>query len=358
MTNQVEKEAFVGTMPGAAPVTKQPPPQAVILEMWSGYVVSRALYVVAELAIADHLADRPKTAGELAGATGANEDALHRVLRMLASRGVFAEEEPGRFGLTPLSQCLRSGTERSLRDTVRMYGEMHWRAMGNLLYSVMTGEPAFDEVAGSPVWEYLASHPADGERFARGMANVSSFENRVIAGAYDFSQFRLVIDLGGGRGGFIGEVLRVNPELRGVLYDEPHVVNRPTELQESGVADRCQIVSGDFFESLPAGGDVYVLNRVLDGWDDEHALRILRLCRQAIPSHGRLLGIHALVPPTGPYSWKDVATLTTDMGMLVGGRGRERTEDQFRNLYRQAGFTVNRVIPTRLLLSIIEGVPA
>lgn len=145
------------------------PPQAVILEMWSGYVFSRALHVVAERAIADHLADRPKTAAELAGDTGANEEALHRVLQMLASRSVFAEEESGRFGLTPLSECLRSGAVGSVRDTIRMYGEMHWSAMGNLLHSVMTGEPAFDEVAGSPVWEYLRSHPDDDERFARVM---------------------------------------------------------------------------------------------------------------------------------------------------------------------------------------------
>jgi hypothetical protein len=344
--------------PSTAGGTKQPPPQAVILEMWSGYVVSRALYVVAELAIADHLADRPKTAAEVAAATGANEGVLHRVLQMLASRGVFAEEESSRFGLTPLSECLRSSTVGSVRETIRMYGEMHWKAVGNLLHSVMTGQPAFEEVAGSPVWEYLASHPDDGERFARGMANVSSLENQLIARAYDFSPFRVVIDLGGGRGGFIAEVLRANPGLRGVLYDEPHVVSRPTDLQESEVARRCQIVPGNFFESVPAGCDVYVLKRVLDGWDDDHALRILRLCRQAIPSHGRLLSIHALVPQRGPYSRKDVAILTTDMGMLVGGRGRERTEDQFRHLFLEAGFSLNRVIPTRSLLSIVEGVPA
>jgi O-methyltransferase domain len=183
-------------------------------------------------------------------------------------------------------------------------------------------------------------------------------ENQVIARAYDFSPFRVVIDLGGGRGGFIGEVLRANPGLRGILYDEPHVVIRPTDLQESGVASRCQIVPGDFFESVPAGCDVYVLKRVLDGWDDDHAVRILRVCRQAIPLHGRLLSIHALVPKTGPYSRKDVAILTTDMGMLVGGRGRERTEDEFRDLYCKAGFSLNRVIPTRSLLSIAEGIPA
>src|SRR5215831_9005171 len=254
----------MANMQNEAVVTKRPSPQSVILEMWSGYVVSRALYVVAELGVADQLADRPKTAAELAAASGANEHALHRVLRMLASRGVFAEESDS-FGLTALSECLRSGTAGSLRDTIRMYGEMHWRAVGNLLHSVMSGEPAFDKVAGSPVWEHLASHPDEGERFARGMANVSSFENQVIARAYDFSAFHVVIDLGGGRGGFIAEVLRANPGLRGVLYDEPHIVSQPTDLRESGVADRCQVVPGNFFESVPAGGDVYVLKRVLDG---------------------------------------------------------------------------------------------
>jgi hypothetical protein len=344
-------------MPTTAGLTKQPQPQAVLLEMWSGYVVSRALYVVAELAVADRLAERPKTAAELAASTGANEDALRRVLRMLAARGVFAEEESTRFGLTALSECLRSGIAGSVRDTIRMYGDMHWRAVGGLLHSVMTGEPAFDEVAGAPVWEYLAGHPEDGERFARGMANVSALENDVIARAYDFSPFSVVMDVGGGRGGFIAAVLRTNSGLKGILFDEPHVVSRPTDLQESGVADRCQIMPGNFFESVPAGCDVYVLKRVLDGWNDDDALRILRLCRQAVPSHGRLLGIHALVPRTGPYSRKDVAILTTDMGMLVGSRGRERTEEQFRGLYRQSGFRLTRVIPTRSLLSIVEGVP-
>jgi hypothetical protein len=336
---------------------RPPSPQAVLLEMWSGYVVSRALSVVAELAIADHLADGPKTDAELAAATGANEDALHRVLRMLAARGVFAADESGRVGLTPLSECLRSGVPGSIRDAIRMYGDMHWRAFGSLLQSVMTGEPAFDEVASAPVWEYLARHPDDGERFARGMANISSLENEVVVGTYDFSPFRVVIDVGGGRGGFIAAILRANPGLRGVLYDEPHVLSRPTDLQESGVADRCRIVPGNFFESVPGGCDAYVLKRVLDGWDDDDALRILRLCRQAIPAHGRLLTIHPLVSEVGPYSRKDVAILTMDMGMLVGGRGRERTEDQFRDLYCKAGFRLNRVIPTRSVLSIVEGVP-
>lgn len=332
----------------------KPPPQAVLLEMWSGYLVSRGLSVVAELAIADHLAEGPKTAGELATATSANRDALHRVLRMLASRGVFAEEGPDRFRLTPLSECLRRGVAGSLRDAICMYGEMHWRAVGDMLHSVMTGEPAFDHVA----WEYLASHSDDGERFARGMANISSFENEAIARAYDFSPFRLVIDVGGGRGGFIAEVLKANPKLRGLLYDEPHVANQPTDLQESGVADRCQIVAGNFFESVPTGCDVYVLKRVLDGWDDDHALRILRACRQAMPAHGRLLSINAVVAHAGGYTRKDAAILTMDMVMLAGSRGRERTQDEFRELYREAGFAVSRVMPTRSLLSIVEGVPA
>lgn len=264
-------------------------PPVALLDMWAGDLVSRGLYVVAELAIADHLADGPKTAAELATATGANKDALRRLLRMLASRGVLAEEEPGRFHLTPLSECLRSGIPGSVRDAVRMYGDMHWRARGSLLYCVMTGKPGFDHVAGAPVFEYLAHHPEDSERFARGMANLSALENETIARAYDFSSFRTVIDVGGGRGGFIAEVLKANPRLRGVLYDEPHVVSHPTDVQESGVADRCQILAGNFFESVPGGCDVYMLKRVLDGWDDERAGRILRLCRQAIPSYGRLL---------------------------------------------------------------------
>jgi hypothetical protein len=344
--------------PGTTIGSKQPPPQVVLLEMWAGYLVSRGLHVVAELGIADHLAQGLTTAGELAAATGANKNALQRVLRMLASRGVCAEEEPGCFRLTALSECLRSGTAGSLRDAICMYGEMHWRAVGSLLHAVMTGEPAFDHVAGSPAWEYLANHPDDGERFVRGMANISFFENEVIAHAYDFSPYRVVIDVGGGRGGFIAEVLKANPGLRGLLYDEPHVVKQQTALQEFGVADRCEIVAGDFFESLPPGCDVFVLKRVLDGWNDTDALRILRVCRQAMPSHGRLLSINAVVPDGGGYSQKDAAILLMDMVMLAGSRGRERTQNEFRDLYHQAGFALNRVIPTRSLLSIVEGVPA
>jgi len=309
--------------PGTTIGSKQPPPQVVLLEMWAGYLVSRGLHVVAELGIADHLAQGLTTAGELAAATGANKNALQRVLRMLASRGVFAEEEPGCFRLTALSECLRSGTAGSLRDAICMYGEMHWRAVGSLLHSVMTGEPAFDHVAGSPAWEYLANHPDDGERFVRGMANISFFENEVIAHAYDFSPYRVVIDVGGGRGGFIAEVLKANPGLRGLLYDEPHVVKH-----------------------------------VLDGWDDNDASRILRVCRQAMPSRGRLLSINAVAPDGGGYSQKDAAILLMDMVMLAGSRGRERTQNEFRDLYHQAGFALSRVIPTRSLLSIVEGVPA
>jgi len=221
----------------------------------------------------------------------------------------------------------------------------------------MTGKPAFDHVAGAPTWEYLADHPEDSERFARGMANLSALENETIARAYDFSSFQAVIDVGGGRGDFIAEVLKANPGLRGVLYDEAHVVSQPTELRASGVSDRCQIVAGNFFESVPGGCEVYIVKRVLDGWDDEHALRILRACRQTIPPHGRLLGIHALAPSGGPYSRKDATILMMDINMLVGS-GRERTEDEFRDLYRLAGFTLNRVISTRSAVSILEGVPS
>jgi hypothetical protein len=298
----------------------EPPPQGVILQMmWTGLLLSRALHVAAELNIADLLVAGPRSPSDLAAATNANEDALRRLLRMLASHGVFLEDERGQFALTAQADVLRSDVPDSIRDAVCMVDDGYWNTVGHLLDSVMTGKPAFEKVLGAPAFAYRARHPEVNERFARGMANVSALENARIARAYDSSPFKKVIDVGGGKGGFLAEVLKANPCLTGILCDEEHVVADPTDLTAAGGADRCEVVGGNFFDAAPSGADVYILKRVLHDWDDEPAQRILQVCRRAIPAHGRLLGIDAVVPHGNTLHWsKD-----SDILMMVETGGRE-----------------------------------
>jgi hypothetical protein len=322
--------------------------------MWTGLLLSRALHVAAELNIAEHLIAGPRSPADLAKATGANEDALRRLLRMLASHGVFSEDDAGCFALTTLADALRSDVPGSVRDAIRMVDDEYWNVVGHLMDSVVTGRPAFENVLGLPAWEYRARHPEVDERFARGMANVSALENAVIARAYDFSPFKKVIDVGGGKGGFIAEVLKANPSLTGILFDEEHVVTDPTYLTAAGVAGRCESVGGNFFDAVPSGADVYILKRVLHDWDNEPAEGILRACRRAIPAHGRVLGIDAVVPHGNTLH----PSKNSDILMMVETGGRERTEEEFRDLYQRGGFSLTRIIPTRSALSIVEGTPS
>jgi SAM-dependent methyltransferase len=323
-----------------------------LLQMNAGYLLSRALYVAAELGIADHLIDGSKSAAELARATDSNTDALYRLLRALASNRIFAEDAQGRFALTPLANALRSDVAGSLRDAIRMVDDRWWNAYGQLIYSVKTGLPAYEQVIGLGPFEYDKRHPDSNQRFARGMASFSDRENLLIAAAYDFSPFKCVVDVGGGRGGFIAEVLKAYPTTRGILYDRPDVVDDPGYVIAAGVADRCQFIGGDFFSSVPAGCDAYVVKRVIPDWPDDRAEKILRNCRLTMAKEGRVLLVDAVIlPGNAPYPSK-----VGDLWMMVVG-GRERTEEEFRSLYDRAGLQLTRIIPTRTVLSIIEGAP-
>jgi hypothetical protein len=329
------------------------PPQMVLMQMWSGYLLSRALHVVAELGVADLLGAGPKSAQELAAATGTHADALARLLRMLAAHGVFAEDDRGGFALTPLAQPLQSGVPGSIRDTVRLFDDMSWNAVGHLLYSIATGHPAFDHVAGTDFFSYHDQHPDVNDRFARGMANAAELENAGIAGAYDFSQFKCIVDVGGGRGGFLAAVLTAYPQVRGLLYDRPAVVANPTYLHAAGVSTRCPTQGGNFFEAIPAGGDAYVFKRVLHDWDDARCVALLRLCRAVMPPGGRVLVIDAVVPARNPVPM--ITDLDIFMLVLVGGR--HRSAQEFGALFHQAGFRLTRVVPTPSLFSVVEGEP-
>ncbi|MFQ5732754.1 MAG: methyltransferase [Planctomycetaceae bacterium] len=326
-------------------------PQAVMLELSYGYLRSRAIFVAAELGIADLLGEGPKNAAELAASTGTDADSLYRLLRMLASHGIFADDGTGKFQLTPLGEVLQSGAPGSVRDAVRMVDQQWWNSVGNLLHTVRTGIPAFDAEVGMSFYEYFSKHPEASARFDAGLASVSQWENKHIAAAYDFDRFRRIVDVGGSRGGLIAEVLQAHRSTTGVLYDRPEVVAEPTCLRTAGVMERCEVIGGSLLESVPLGADAYVLKNILPDWNDEQSISILRLCRDAMAEDGRVLTIDALVPPGNTeHVSKDL-----DVILMVVVRGRERTEDEVRELYRNAGLEVTKTVPTRSAYSVVEG---
>jgi hypothetical protein len=320
-----------------------------------GYVLADALHAAAKLGIADLLAAGPCHIDELAAATGAHGPSLYRLLRTLGSAGVFTEDEPRRFALTSLGEPLRSDVPGSIRDAVIWIGEpMHARSCGEVLTSVLTGRPAFDTIFGMPYFNYHAADPESGRIFDRGMACFAGIEDGAIARAYAFPASARIADIGGGRGGFLAEVLKAQPAARGILFDRPAVVEEPSLLEAAGVLDRCETVGGDFFEAVPPGADVYILKRVLHDWDDDACIALLRRCRAALAAQGRVLVIDAVIPPgNDPHPAKIV-----DLIMLTALTGRERTEAEFRELLTAAGLRLTRILPTPSALAIVVGVPS
>jgi hypothetical protein len=314
------------------------------------------LHVATELVIADLLKDGPQTIEELARATEAQQQSLYRLLRMLAGYGVFAEESPGRFQLTPAAALLQTRVPGSLHDAVKMVGDMAgdgswWSAVGHLRHSVLTGEPVFSYVHGMGFFEFLTQHPEASKWFDRGLANFATPENTAIVGAYDFTPFQRVVDVGGGQGGLLAEIMKAHPAVRGTLYDRAEVVQEPAYLTGAGLIDRCEIVGGDFFKSVPTGGDAYILKRILHDWSDQRCVQILRTCREAMGEKTRILVVDAVVPPGNESHPSKVM----DILMMALVEGRERTEEEFRELYRQAGLKLTRVVATPSVLSIVEG---
>src|SRR5262245_43783610 len=313
-----------------------------MLTMSFGGITAQAVGVAAQLGIVDHLAKGPCTAAELAVATGTHAPSLYRLLRALASLDVLVEDTEGRFSSTPLGDTLRSGVPGSVRGPVIMSTVPTMTlAAAEMLHTVQTGEPAFDHVFGSPFFDYLTAHPDDGAVFNGGMAAFSELENPPIAAAYEFPHGARVVDVGGGRGGFIAAVLRAHPSVRGVLYDLPQVVRDAGYLAAAGVAARCEILGGSFFESVPGAADVYVVKRILHDWADETCVQILANIRRAMPAGGRVLAIDAVLAPRG---MQDMNKLS-DLVMMVVCPGRERTEQEFRDLYAAAGLSMTRVVP-------------
>ena len=330
------------------------PPPATLLQMMTGYWVSQALHVAAKLGIADLLADGPVDCEDLAAATDTHAPSLQRVLRALASVGVFTEVSPGSFALTPLAELLRTETPGSMRALAIMYAEEQYRAWGELLHSVRTGEMAFDHQFGMGYFEYLAQHPEADRVFNEAMTGWTHQLVGAVVDTYDFSPFKTIVDVGGGYGALLAAILRSNPGARGVLFEQPHVVASAEEqLVAAGVADRCTFVGGDFFAAVPTGGDAYVLSQILHDWDDERCVAILGQCRRVMPDHGKLLVVELVLPEGDePFLGKWL-----DLHMLVLLGSRERTAAEYDTLFRAAGFKLARVVPTPPGPSVVEAVP-
>jgi ubiquinone/menaquinone biosynthesis C-methylase UbiE len=329
----------------------------IFMNLTAGKWVSQAIAVAADLGIADVLKDGPRTAADIARTANASEDGVYRLLRALGSVGLFAETGNRRFRLTPLGRLLRTDSSRALGGYARFTGhESTWRPWGELRHSVRTGEPAFDHVFAMPIFEYFAKMPESAAVFDAAMTSISTLESKAVVAAYDFSGINTLVDVAGGHGLMIVTILKANRRMRGILFDLPHVTAGATVLlQSGGVADRCQIVSGDFFASVPEGGDAYIMKHIIHDWDDDRASQILQSCHRALQPGGKLLIVDAVIPPGNTAHFGKLL----DLEMLVlTPRGRERTQAEFRELLKRSGFRLRRVVPTETHLSVVEGVRA
>jgi SAM-dependent methyltransferase len=324
-----------------------------LMELTIGGWFTQTISVAADLGIADLLIEGPKTAEELAKEADAHGGALYRVLRALASVDIFTENEDGRFSLTPVADNLRSDVPTSLRSFAIMAGAEFYKSWGNLLYSAKTGKDGFDKTYGKPFFQYMTEHPDRHAIYDKAMMVHGIAETEPMLDAYDFSAFETVMDVGGGNGMMLAAILNRHPAIKGILFDLPPAADRAKEsFSDPDLSDRCRIVGGDFFNSVPSA-DVYVLRHIIHDWNDDNAVTILSNCRKAMNPDGRIILVETVIPPLNEPcfgKWLDL------MMLIVGGQ--ERTEEQYRKLFLQAGLKLNRIIPTAHEISIIETVPA
>jgi hypothetical protein len=329
-----------------------------MLDLISAYWQSQLIFVAAKLAIADVLVSGPLTAEAIAQQVGAHGPALHRVLRALASMGVFASDAQGRFRLTPLAHTLRKDQPDSLRDFALMLVDgYNWQAWGALESAVTNGGSAFEQVHGTTAFPYMKQHPDKEKTFSAAMASISALENAAISRAYAFGRLRRLVDVGGAHGHLLATILRSVGKLRGVLFDQPQVIEEAGNagfITAADVNGRCQAVGGDFFASLPEGADGYMMKDILHDWDDERCVRILENCRRAMAAGGRVLVVDHVLGGGNRHNWGKLL----DINMMVITGGRERTKQEFKELFWRAGLRLKRVFATAASLSILEAVAA
>jgi SAM-dependent methyltransferase len=336
------------------PVSETPPTLARLRSLVQGFRSTQVTYVIAKLGLADQLAESPLTATELAARVNVDAPSLGRVLRLAAFYGLVKELPGDRFELTPLAELLRTGVEGSINATAKMLGEEHYGAWAELLHSVKTGEPAFDHVYGAPFFDYMAKHPETQATFDAAMSAGVDVVLKSLVDSYDFSRTRVVVDVGGGNGSLTAMIVKRFPDMQGVIYDQPQVLEAADRyLSEARVRDRFRLVPGNFFSSIPEGGDIYFLSNIVHDWDDERALRILQNVRAAMKKDATVLLLEAVLPEHGSPSPAAMA----DVNMLVLLTGRERTEKQFRTLLGNADLSLTNVIPIWERESLIEAKP-
>ena len=322
-------------------------------QLLDGYQATQSIHVAAVLGVADHLSATPVGIDALADAVNADHAALYRLLRALAALGVFREHEDRTFSIAPMGVWLRSDADPSIRHWAMFLAEpSRWATWGHLLHSVRTGENAFRTIHGIDSWEYRHRYPEQAALFQAAMTANSRRIDRVVAAACDLDGHRNLGDIGGGQGSLLAAFLRAHPDLRGMLFDQPHVVaGAKPVLDSAGVLDRCRIVGGDMFEEVPRGCDAVVMKFILHDWSDEEAIAILRSCRRALDRGARLFVVeYILEPPNAGLHAK-----MSDLNMLLGPGGRERTADEYNALLRAAGFSVVSVTPTAARVSILTG---
>lgn len=319
----------------------------------SGHIVASAVNIAARLAIPDRLANGPKTADQLAGEAGVNADALYRVLRALASLGLFVESPSRTFALTSAGAALTDGPMRWM--ALWIAGEFNFRVYADAMHSVKTGESAVPVTTGGDgPFEHFAKNPELSRIFNDAMTGMSAVIVPAVLEAYDFSGIRTLVDIAGGHGAVLTAILKQHPGMKGILFDLDHVIEgAKPKIAEQGLTDRVTTATGDFFKSVPAGGDAYIMKHIIHDWYDDKAAAILENIRKVLPKDGRVLLIESVIPTGNEPGMAQII----DLEMLVMPGGKERTEAEFRALFDRAGFTLTRIVPTKSPMSVVEAKP-
>jgi hypothetical protein len=334
---------------------QNPPAHVGMLQLLNGAHVAGAVSCLAQLGIPDLVEAGPRSAEDLATEIGVQPQALYRLMRATACVGVLSEGPDGRFSETSMSAVLRKNANPSLRGLAIMGGrEWHGRGWSYLEYCVRTGKQAIDRIYGMPIFEYLKQHPEEAQIFDETMTGLSTIDGPAVADAYAFDGIRSIVDVAGGHGFLLATILARNPQMRGTLYDAPHVVEGAKNGPLRPLMERCTFVSGDMFSSMPAGSDAYIMKHIIHDWPDDLCIKILKACRKNVSAGGKLLVVDNVIQPGNDFS----PGKFLDLQMLIFPGGRERTEREFRELFAAAGWRLSRVVPTAVAESIVEGIPA
>jgi hypothetical protein len=335
---------------------KMVPALLAVFELITGMWTAQAIGVAAQLGFADIIGDGTADFAEIARKAGSAPEPTYRLLRALTTVDLFEELPRRRFRLTAFGQCLRSDAPISVRAMAIFQTQHNWSHWGELLHSVKTGETGVAKVRGESMFDFM-SRPENAEaqkQFDLFMTGVSSFEVSAFVSAYRFDSFKVIADVGGGQGSLLAAILASAPGTRGIIYDQPQVVAKAREtFTRAGLADRVDIQGGDFFAAAPSGADAYVMKHIIHDWDDEASMKILKHIRKQIPADGRLILLETVVTPPGDRNFSKVL----DLEMLVAPGGKERTSEEYAELFASCGFRLERIVPTVTMASVIEAKP-